>query len=153
MVKPDPTPEPRPVKRTLFIQVDDDGVREIFEPDDELMGSLGWIRADLTAEEGAEFAKLLDDPPRVLPGLAEVIRRHTERAEAVSGNGVNGHAIPDLVEPMTPLELADRVPLTDLVNDYRAQHFPPNARNSGDIALELVTSLIRVLETEREAGA
>jgi hypothetical protein len=66
--------------------------------------------------------------------------------------------------PLTPVEwlggaakgkeAADRVPLPELVNEYRAQNFiTGNARNSGDIALEVVSSLIHVLEAERKARA
>ena len=110
-MNPSPSPDPKPVKHTLFVQVDDDGVREIFEPDDELMASLGWCRIGpldvvLSAEESADFAKILAQPPRVIPELAGLFQRRREE----TANGVNGHPIPDLITAPQTTDLIDKVP-------------------------------------------
>ncbi len=95
------------LKRTLFIQVDDDGLREIYEPDDQMMLELGWCRVDLAVAAARQTAASVDlflnaaAIPEPNPALAHL----RPAIEAVNGNGTNGHPIPDLAPlPREPAE-------------------------------------------------
>jgi hypothetical protein len=66
--------DPQP-KRTLLLQIEIDGVvDDVREPTAEEMAEMGWIRADLTPEESAEFKAKLSEPGRVIPELAEALK-------------------------------------------------------------------------------
>jgi len=87
------------IKRTLLIQVDDDGVREIFEPDDDLMLELGWRRTEPSIVAAAEHYNAL-----AIMGTSAAIHVATV-GDPPNGNGSNGHAIPDLTPlPREPAE-------------------------------------------------
>jgi hypothetical protein len=55
-----PEPEPRnKLTYRLFVEVTDEsgGTREVWEPDDLLMGTLGWVRAEAASDIAMAFAK------------------------------------------------------------------------------------------------
>jgi hypothetical protein len=59
--KPPEAPEPRSDVETyrLFVEVSTpDGTREVWEPDDEMMGGLGWMRVEAASDIVAAFAKV-----------------------------------------------------------------------------------------------
>jgi hypothetical protein len=59
---PSKAPEPEPRNKLtyrLFVEATDEsgGTREVWEPDDLLMGTLGWVRAEAASDIAMAFAK------------------------------------------------------------------------------------------------
>lgn len=79
--------------RTITVETRDSGLCEVVEIGDDpeseaLMRELGWVRADVSGEDAKEFAAKFEETAKVIPGLADELRKH-------AGNGGTAHHFPD----------------------------------------------------------